>query len=282
MSNYTDEQIRFLLANYKKHTRSEITRLFNKKFKTNLSINAIRKTYARNLDKFETILLISDLHMPYHHKDTIRFLQAVKAKYLPTRVILGGDEVDNHAISFHDSDCDLPSAGDELERSIKELQKLYKLFPKADVLHSNHGSLVIRKFKHHGIPMKYLKDIGEVLEAPETWKWHNTMTIDLINGQKLFLHHGLKKNGIKLAQEMGMNTAQFHFHTEFNIQYSGNPSQLIWSVQCGCLIDDKALSFAYNKLTPSRPVLGCAIIVNGQPKLLPMVIEDGDWIGELV
>jgi metallophosphoesterase superfamily enzyme len=90
------------------------------------------------------------MHIPYHHPDTIRFLKAIKKKYKPTRVICVGDEVDKHAMSFHDSDPDLPSAGDELNEAIKYLKQLYKVFPRVDLVDSNHGSMVYRKGKHHG------------------------------------------------------------------------------------------------------------------------------------
>ena len=49
------------------------------------------------------------------------------------------DEVDYHALSFHNSDPDLDSAGVELERARATIQQLEKLFPKMDLVHSNHG-----------------------------------------------------------------------------------------------------------------------------------------------
>jgi hypothetical protein len=220
------------------------------------------------------------MHIPYHHPDTIRFLKAIKKKYKPTRVICVGDEVDKHAMSFHDSDPDLPSAGDELNEAIKYLKQLYKVFPRVDLVDSNHGSMVYRKGKHHGIPRKYLKSYNEILEAPKLWKWHNTLTLSLPNKQKLFVCHGMKKNGVKLAESMGMNVLQGHYHTEFNIQFSSSPSQLIWSLQIGCSIDDNSLAFHYNKITPGRPIIGHGIIINGIPKLLPMILDKtGKWIG---
>jgi hypothetical protein len=39
----------------------------------------------------------------------------------------------------------------------------------------------------------------------------------------------------------------------------------------GCLIDDASLAFAYNKNTLKRPIIGCGAILDGQPKLLPMI-----------
>ena len=228
----------------------------------------------------ESILCISDMHIPYEHTDTIRFLKEVKRKYKPTRVVCVGDEVDKHAMSFHDSDPDLMSAGDELEKSIKVLSSLYSLFPKVDLIDSNHGSMVYRKGKHCGIPRKYLKGYNEVLEAPEGWKWYNTLTIRLKNGQKVHFVHGMKKDGIKLAEMMGMSVVQGHYHTEFNIQYSSNPAQLFWSMMVGCSINDESLAFAYNKIIPGRPIIGHGIIINGYPKLLPMVLNKSRrWIG---
>ena len=230
----------------------------------------------------KSILVISDMHIPYNHPDLLPFLRAVKKKYSPTRIICVGDEVDKHAMSFHDSDPDLMSAGDELQESIKTLKKIYKIFPKVDLVDSNHGSMVYRKGKAHGIPRKYLRDYGEVLEAPATWKWHNTLTLTLPNKQKLFVCHGQSKNGLKLASAMGMCTVQGHYHTEFNIQYGSSPAQLYWSMMTGCLIDDKSLAFHYNKVTPSRPIIGLGIIVDSQPRLIPMVLNKGGrWNGKI-
>ena len=54
----------------------------------------------------KSILIISDTHIPYHHPDLIPFLKDLKEIYKPDRVIHIGDEVDKHAMSFHDSDPD--------------------------------------------------------------------------------------------------------------------------------------------------------------------------------
>lgn len=233
--------------------------------------------------KNSKVLVISDMHIPYHHPDLVDFLKAVKKEYKPDRIICIGDEVDKHAMSFHDSDPDLPSAGDELQQAIESLQPIYKLFPNVDLVDSNHGSMVYRKGKHHGIPRKYLRSYGEVLEAPKGWKWHNDLKITLSDGQKCYFHHGLKKNGLQVAQQLGMNFIQGHFHNDFTINYSSTPEKLIWNMTIGCLIDDHALAFAYNKTTLGRPIIGMGIILDGQPVLLPMVLnKKGRWIGELL
>ena len=51
----------------------------------------------------------------------------------------------------------------------------------------------------------------------------------------------------------------------------------------GCLINQKSMAFAYAKNFKTRFIIGCAVILNGIPRLLPMVLNDkGDWIGKIV
>lgn len=228
------------------------------------------------------IMLISDQHAPYQHVDTFRFLAAVKAKYKPTLIVNGGDEIDGQSLSFHDTDHDLPSAGDELVEASKYLKKLEKMFPKMILLDSNHGSLALRKMKHHGIPMKFLATPQQVYGVSDKWQWVNDLTLKLPNGQPVYLCHGMTKEGKKLAAQRGTNVVQFHYHTEFRIDYIGNPSSLLWSLQCGCLIDRKSLAFAYDKLNLNRPIIGTGVIIDSKPILIPMILDkSGRWIGKL-
>jgi len=66
------------------------------------------------MSKHKRILVISDLHIPYHRKDSFDFLKEIKKQFKPDTIINIGDEIDCHALSFHDSNPDLPSAGHEL------------------------------------------------------------------------------------------------------------------------------------------------------------------------
>lgn len=239
---------------------------------------------VRKNDKVEhdnsRILLISDLHIPYHHQDAIAFLSHLKEKYNPTRVICLGDEVDGHALSFHDSDPDLPSAGDEIRQALPVIAELFKIFPQMDILESNHGSLVWRKAKVFGIPKHYIKSYNEVLGVDSGWKWSFDLTVDLPNGQKCYMHHGKTSNIIQLSQQMGMNATQGHYHETFKIDYWGNSTGLYWGMQCGCLIDDDKLAFNYNNVNIKRPIIGTGLIIDSMPVLEPMRLnKDGRWVG---
>lgn len=230
----------------------------------------------------DRILVVSDIHAPYQHPDTLKFLKAVSKEYRPTRVVLIGDEVDHHAMSFHDSDPDLHSAGDELKEALKVLKPLYQLFPKADIVDSNHGSMHYRRGKHAGVPRKYLRDYNDVLDAPKGWRWHNDLLLKVKGNNQVYFHHGLNKDVMKVVAQRGVCVVQGHYHTEFRIGYLGNPNHLLWGLQVGCSIDSKSMAFAYDKTNLGRPIIGHGLIENGLPRLLPMILDRrGRWVGKV-
>ncbi len=229
-------------------------------------VEAVKKVENDN----SRILVISDLHAPYHHPNTIQFLKGLIEKYKPTRVISVGDEQDVHSTSFHDPDPDLLSPGHELKAAQTFLRELYEIIPKMDILSSNHGDLFYRKAKHHGIPLHVMKSYNDVLDVGDGWKWHPELIVDLPNGKKVYFCHGKSQNGLKLSQNMGMSCVQGHYHNSFNIQYWSSPLELHFSMQVGCLVDDKSLAMAYNKLTVNRPIIGCGLIIDGVPVLEAM------------
>ena len=75
------------------------------------------------------ILVISDLHIPYHHKDSFNFLKAIKKEFKPDTIINIGDSLDFHSISMHSHDPDLDSPGMELSRAKKYIKELENIFP---------------------------------------------------------------------------------------------------------------------------------------------------------
>jgi predicted phosphodiesterase len=265
--------------------RTTVSDFLRKHFDTNFEqftkpteVHMIRK--ADKEEDNSRILLISDLHIPYHHKDSIAFLKHLKEKYNPTRVICLGDEVDAHALSYHDHDPDLPSAGDELRRAMPVIQELHKIFPKMDIIESNHGSLIWRKAKTNGIPKHYIKSYNDVLGVDDGWKWSYDLTVKLPNGTYCYIHHGKSNDVIKASQLSGMSAVQGHYHEKFKIDYWGNATGLYFGLQCGCLIDDDAYAFSYNNCNLKRPVIGTGLIIDSQPILEPLIMDtEGNWIG---
>ena len=231
--------------------------------------------------KRQSILVLSDMHHPYAHPDTLPFLKALKSKYKPTDVVCIGDEADFHDSSFHDSDPDLDSAGIELEKAIKSLKPIYKLFPKVIVVESNHGSMVMRKALVGKIPRKAIKSYNDILDAPKGWKWVFDVILKTPLGPVYFCH-GKSGSPGRLASQYGMSCVQGHFHEKAQIQYISTPEKLMFDAHTGCLANDKSLALGYNKINPKRPIVSLLVIENGIPHIIPMVLsKNGRWIGSL-
>lgn len=213
------------------------------------------------------ILIISDMHLPYAVAGLIPFLQGLKDKYKPTHIVCVGDELDYHYNSFHDSDPDLPGAACELRSALATIATLHEMFPQMDLLDSNHGSMIYRKAKHHGIPRHHIKSYNEALNVGMGWKWHEDLTLIMPNGSPVYFHHGKTANGIQMSQTMGMSCVQGHHHNEFSTRYWANSLGLYFSLQVGCLIDNDSYAFAYNNVNLKRPIIGCALIIDGKPIL---------------
>lgn len=225
------------------------------------------------------ILFISDLHIPFHHKDVFKFLRHLKEKYKPTRVICLGDELDKHCLSYHESDPDGYSAGHELEASLPHIKELESIFPVMDIVESNHGSLHLRKAKTYGIPKRYIKTYNEILGVGEGWKWHYDITLELPNGQQCYVHHGKSSDVLKLSQQMGMNAVQGHYHSVFKVDWWANPKDLYWGLQCGCLIDRESYAFSYENVNIKKPIVGTGLVIDSVPILEPMLLDkNGRWV----
>lgn len=231
----------------------------------------------------ERVLVIPDLHAPYQHPDTLRFLRAVKEQMQPDLVVSLGDELDYHAMSFHDSDPNLDSAGAELERGKKFLRKLHAEFPNVLVCHSNHGSMTYRRAKAHGIPVQLVRKYRDIvfpgLDA-RGWSWADSWKIKTPLGPVMFKH---QSSGILAdAAHNGCNLVVGHSHGNFSVEYCASSAHLYYGCYSGCLVDKDSLAFAYGRLSKNKPIIGCTLILNGRPTLVPMVLkENGRWQGKL-
>lgn len=232
--------------------------------------------------KNKSILVISDLHIPYHHPDAFVFLAALKKKYKFDRIINIGDEVDNHSISYHEHDPDLAGPNDELTEARRYLKTLEKMFPNMDIISSNHGSLYSRKLKTAGLPKAILKSMNDIYNVGKGWVFHRELILKLPTGEDCLFVHGMSAQGVQASQDRGINLVQGHFHTKFNITYWRSSRQLSWGMTVGCLVDRETLAFEYAREGKKMQIIGCGGIIDGYPRLFPMKLNaEGRWTGEV-
>lgn len=234
-------------------------------------------------DEAKRIMVIGDLHCPYWHQDTMEFLRHIKNEYNPDCFVQIGDETDGHAISFHESDPNLDSAGVELEKAKAQLEEFYNEFPQMLVCHSNHGSLVYRRAKFSGLPVQFIKSYREILfpvsKAPD-WSWAFNWKVNTSAGPVLFRHQTGGGDALSAAAAEGCNVVVGHEHGKFGSAYGATSMRLFFGAYTGCLIDKDSMAFAYGRTFPRKPILGALMIIDGVPVNIPMTLNsDGRWIG---
>ncbi len=205
--------------------------------------------------------IIGDTHIPFTHPDYLDFCKGTFAKYAVNEIVHIGDLVDNHAISYHESNPDGMSAGDELEEAIEALKPWFDAFPRVKWVTGNHDKLPGRKAHTHGIPRQMLR--RNIYGIPDGWENAESFEIDGV-----LYCHGIGAGGINghrvLAQKRGMSCVIGHLHTSAGVAYTATHSGLQrFGLNVGCGIDHKSYAMEYAKEF-GRPTLGCGVVIDGK------------------
>jgi predicted MPP superfamily phosphohydrolase len=206
--------------------------------KENKKVEIDYKSIYVDSPKSKNILVIGDLHEPFCLKEYLPFCKKIYVEENCDTVLFIGDVIDNHYSSYHETDPDGYSAGEELDRAIDKIKTWNKAFPKAYVIIGNHDRLVYRKAHTSSLSKRWIREFHEVLETPD-WEFLEMITID----------------GICFNHGEGM-TARNRMKNEMQSQVQGHYHR-------------KAYGMAYAKHF-KKPIIGCATIKNGIPQLHPM------------
>lgn len=208
------------------------------------------------------VLIIGDTHEPFSKEGYLEFCREVQEKYNCGTVVHIGDLVDNHAVSYHQHDPDGRSPRDEFKLALSKCKRWYHTFPNVKVCIGNHDALPFRKAFTAGLPSSWLKSYQEILESPKTWHWD---FVHEING--VIYQHGTGMSGemaaINAARENRQSTVIGHLHTVCNTRFLASHKDLIFGITVGCGIDHTSYAFAYGKEQTRKPVLACAVVLNG-------------------
>jgi predicted phosphodiesterase len=252
---------------------------------SNSEIIRLAKELFRNVEKYsegwvepyldgdpDNVLVIGDPHEPFTKEGYLEFCRKIQQEYDCGTVIHIGDAVDNHAISYHEKDPEGMSAGDEFNLALERMKRWYYTFPNVKVCIGNHDALPFRKAFSAGLPKTWLKTYQELLQSPPTWEWD---FVHQVNG--VIYQHGTGMSGemaaINAARENRQSTVIGHLHTVMNTRFLASYKDLIFGVTVGCGIDHEKYAFAYGKQNTRKPVVACAVILDGKlPINIPMPI----------
>lgn len=231
---------------------------------------------------YRSILVVSDLHFPFHHPDIFAFYKALKKEIRPDLVVGVGDEIDGHAWSYHESETDAMGPDHEFDRALAAMKQLYKIFPAMEIVESNHTSLHQRKAKTGQIPTAFIKSYKEAFRAPQGYHWHNTFKPRMSNGEPVYICHGMGANAFNNAMDLGISFVQGHHHGRLEALQRFCPYQknILFGMTVGCGIDPQAYAFRYGHTVSKKPKIGCGAIINSHPVPIPMILnKNGRWTG---
>lgn len=267
---------------YLKKSQEIISELTGEK---NSEIIRLAKELFRNVERYNegwikpyldgnpnNVLVIGDPHEPFTKEGYLEFCRKIQQEYDCGTVVHIGDAVDNHAISYHEKDPEGMSAGDEFNLALERMKRWYHTFPNVKVCIGNHDALPFRKAFSAGLPKTWLKTYQELLQSPPTWEWD---FVHQVNG--VIYQHGTGLSGemaaINAARENRQSTVIGHLHTVMNTRFLASYKDLIFGVTVGCGIDHEKYAFAYGKQNTRKPVVACAVILDGKlPINIPMPI----------
>ena len=231
------------------------------------------------------LLILSDTHFPAQHQNYFEWIKKIKEKINPTQVIHIGDLCDFHSISQWLHSAELPNIKYEIKDAIKCIKKLRKIFPTPmPILWGNHDIRIQRLAEKSAIPNSFLKDINDILEIDKKWKWtwHDKLIVDLPNKTKVFFTHHFKSNVIASAKELGMSYVSGHQHTLSQLTLISHPLALNFAMCVGSSINPKHEAFKYGKNFIKRPIISVGAIINNQPVIYAMPLDNnGEWTGAI-
>ena len=166
------------------------------------------------------VLAIGDIHAPVTRPGYLRFCKNTYKKYKCNTVVLIGDVVDWHGISFHAAHPECPGPTDEFALAYKEIKKWVRAFPKAKVCIGNHDERIIRLAESVNIPKKFLRNYSEIWDTPG-WDWDYDHTIDDV----YYFHgvgHGGKYPASNVVTKMLRSVVMGHIHTASGIKWFAN------------------------------------------------------------
>lgn len=214
------------------------------------------------------VLGIGDKHIPFEHPKYLAFIKKVQKRFNTNKTVDLGDVYEHNAISYHESDPDGRSSGDELKLAAKAVRPWARAFPKLKACYGNHDILPYRQAKTNGIPRHMLRELNEIYDTP-SWDWAEEHIIDGV----LYTHGrgGGKNAALSMAQSERMSCVMGHAHSWGGVQYTASTRDLLFGMNVGCGIDIKRYSFAYAKKFSVRPTLGCGVVLEGKEAIfIPM------------
>ena len=125
-----------------------------------------------------------------------------------------------------------------------------------------------KKLTEGGIPKEFIKSFNDIWDLPNTWKWGYEFNIN----NHIYMHGN--RDGIyshvNIARDIRKSVITGHTHTSGGVHFMSSPTDTIFALNVGCLVDADKYAFNYCLEQSRKHVLGCGVILKDHPIFIPM------------
>lgn len=223
------------------------------------------------------VLVIPDLQAPFQHKNALQFLKSQYKMWQCDTVVCIGDEVDFKFLKYANAN-DPHSPMQQHHMALSFLHQLYEAFPVVKCCHSNHVRDRLNYASALGnIPKYFIRDLSEIMEAPDTWEWGDYFIIDGVRYE-----HGHRIKGGQRACTTAINqrhrSVVFGHHPMLEVKYTPVDGNQLFAMCVSALtVDPDDVDMGYGmeyalKYGREMP-RGCGVVLGGKYAFtLPMVL----------
>lgn len=212
------------------------------------------------------VLIVSDLHFPFHDKKSLKKVLRLIAKERPTHVIQIGDVLDQYVFSKYSKSSSITPKKDVV-KGLKLAQSFWStvksLAPKAKRIQilGNHDLRLAKRISEK------IPEMAELFSHKDLYKFSGVEVLESDRDYKIIdgvvYCHGWLSKSLDHATYFNKPTVHGHRHRPA-IETKGK----LWSMDTGYLANpsSKPLSYTMSKYSQWRHA--CGIVEDGQPRLI--------------
>lgn len=226
--------------------------------------------------KQDKVLIIGDLHFPYHNKKAYRWAMGLVKDYKPTRIVQIGDLYDFYWFSKYPKRFIGFGPEEEIKKGLDQAEdfwwQLSKSAPKAEKLQllGNHDDRPMKRV------LEKLPELQTLINVSALYEFEGVKTIldsrdqqeIRVNGKRVLFQHGHLSG---LGRHMNYNQMRVvvgHSHTG-GVLYRGLEREIHWELNVGYLGDASAGPLQYGPQRRKTWTLGVGMIDAFGPRFVP-------------
>lgn len=222
------------------------------------------------------VLVLGDIHAPFHSKEAITKVYDMVMELRPTVIIQVGDALDLFSFSnFPKKPLARMSARDELSEGLAVMNEIWEVMrkkaPRAKCIQilGNHCVRLNKRIIEKAPELHGLVDIGKLMDfkGVETIKDYS----DFVVIDDVAYHHGFKTKPLDHARHFERSAVVGHTHRSW-VQWEPINGKLCFDMSVGYLADPQHDALKYRETKIHKWVHGVGVIDQAIPAFIPFDI----------